>query len=382
MPRIPCHRVRCAIRRRTQLLARLAAGGVALLCVLGLAAYAAILNEERTSPRVVALMYHRFVDDARFSSLPSRERIYSISVKKFEDHLWHLRQAGYQPVTLSQVQAFVQGRDVIPDRAVLITIDDGCRSVLTRAAPLLRRHGMRATLFITTDPGADVFRGDGSPSTAAAERDRLSDAEIASLDPSVFEIGGHGVHHRPLTQLSDAELLAELRDSRDTLTRLTGRPVPYMAVPGNWYDDRVLAAAREAGYQVVCVSDPGTIEIGDNPLRLPRLNVAGTCSAKALLRNISPEAVARRRFAWACLHAPREWLGDYAGRSLRPLVLALQRNGLLRIETPAATLALIVFAWLATAAYRLRRAAVGAITRHVPVRPAGGWPLRQVRPRP
>jgi peptidoglycan/xylan/chitin deacetylase (PgdA/CDA1 family) len=254
---------------------------------------------ELTAPRLVCLMYHRFVTPQEYARLSGSERIYSISIDRFESQLRFLRRAGYRSVGLDEALAFLRGRRQASGPEVLVTIDDGCRSVLTFARPLLKKHGFRATLFITTDPRAYVFH------PVEPGRARLTDDEIRALDPSVFDVQSHAVTHCDLRNLPNAQLRAELCDSRNTLQRLVGRPVRCLAVPGNWYDRRVLLFARRAGYEAVFVSDPGTNQPGCDLLRLRRLTVAGSLGESAFAELVSPRGAARRRLAHALRHMLR-----------------------------------------------------------------------------
>lgn len=228
----------------------------------------ASLHQQRPAS-IVALMYHRFVSQAEYARLTGRDRIYSISTEAFEAQLADLHHRGILSLSLDAALDVAKGRFVPDGPAVLITIDDGNRCALTVAGPLLRKYGMRATLFITTDPEAFVF------DLSRPNHRRLSNQEISTLDLSVFDVGAHGHSHRPLKSLPDDELLRELRKSRSELERLTGKPVHTMAVPGNWYDERVLQFARRVGYEAVFTSDKGVISQGSELLRLPRMTVQG-----------------------------------------------------------------------------------------------------------
>jgi peptidoglycan/xylan/chitin deacetylase (PgdA/CDA1 family) len=71
-------------------------------------------------------------------------------------------------------------------------------------------------------------------------------------------IGSHGLHHRDWRRVSDAELIAELAQSRKILERIVETPVTHAAIPFGSYDRRVLAGARRDGaYERVFTSDGG-----------------------------------------------------------------------------------------------------------------------------
>ncbi len=235
----------------------------------------------RSSYGVICLMYHRFASPDDYARMSGDDRLYTIPIDRFEQQLADLRRLRFTPLTAAQAVAFARQESVLPGPTVLITIDDGSRSVLTLAAPLLRAYGMRATLFITTDPTAYVF------DPAKSDEGRLTDDEIRGLDPELFDVQAHGVTHRPLRSLPDDALRHELDEARRVLEPLTGRPVRELSVPGNWYDDRVLEFACRSGYEAVFVSDKGIIRPGGDVPRMPRYMVQGYKSRTGFRKMLS-----------------------------------------------------------------------------------------------
>src|SRR4051812_9937351 len=63
----------------------------------------------------------------------------------FEAHLQWLKQHGYSTLSVDQLVAILKGREQQPERAVVITFDDGYQGVYHYAYPLLKRYGMQAT---------------------------------------------------------------------------------------------------------------------------------------------------------------------------------------------------------------------------------------------
>lgn len=250
-------------------------------------------------PRAACLLYHRLVDESAFAALTRDEQLYAITPERFETQIDALLQNGWRIASLDEVVRLAE-RPVIapvsapPDKQLLLTFDDGCESVATQLQPILQRRGWHATVFITTDPHAEVFR------TGLAAQPRMSDAQIRDHDPSLFDFGSHGRTHRPLNQLDDAELDAELHDSSATIASLTDRPIMTLAIPGNWYDSRVLEHAHHAGYRAVFTSDAGTIHSGNDLIGLPRINVPGYFAPEQLVSRLSPTAIVQRRMTGKC----------------------------------------------------------------------------------
>lgn len=270
-------------------------------------------------PRAVSLLYHRLVDETAFASLAHDEQLYAITPHQFEKQIDALLLGGWQIASLDEVLNLAAQPVIAPDAAapakrLLITFDDGCESIATLLQPILRRRGWRATIFITTDPRAEVFR------TGLAAQPRMSDAQIRELDPDRFSIGSHGCTHRPLNQLDDAELGAELRESQAVLAALTGRAITSLAIPGNWYDTRVLEHARRAGYRAVFTSDAGTIHTDDDWIGLPRINVPGYFSPEQLVSRLSPTAIVQRRMVGRCCKALVPVLGEGMAQKLAVVI--------------------------------------------------------------
>lgn len=260
-------------------------------------------------PRAACLLYHRLVDESAFSLLTRDEQLYAITPRQFESQVDALVNDGWRVASLEDVlglaaQPVIAPESAPPGKQLLITFDDGCASVATQLQPILQRRGWRATIFITTDPQAEVFR------TGLAAQPRMSDAQIRELDPDRFDLGSHGRTHRPLNQLGDAELDTELRDSQIALAALTGRSITTLAIPGNWYDARVLERAHHAGYRAVFTSDAGSIHSGDDPIGLPRINVPGYFAPEQLVSRLSPTAIVQRRMIGKCRRALAPVFGE------------------------------------------------------------------------
>ena len=136
----------------------------------------------------------------------------------------------------------------LPARPVMITFDDWTPDHFELARPILNQLGFKAVFFIVTEK-----------INSEEERDKLR-----TLVREGHEIGSHTVHHFYLTQgdcnakwkcchelkpCPAEETQSELRESKNFLESVIDRPVTSIAWPGNFYSDRVVKWALEAGYQ-------------------------------------------------------------------------------------------------------------------------------------
>ncbi len=91
----------------------------------------------------VTLMYHHFGE--------SRHPSTNIRLEQFEQHLQFLEQHDFQVLPLATVIKAMQNNESLPDRSVVITMDDAYRSVYSEAYPRLKQRGWPFTVFISSD---------------------------------------------------------------------------------------------------------------------------------------------------------------------------------------------------------------------------------------
>ena len=175
----------------------------------------------------------------------------AVTSEQLDRQLSHLVQRGYRGATFDRAVASPP-----TSRTVAVTFDDGYRSVLTHALPVLKRLGLPGTVFVPTDfvgrdepmswPGIDDWIGGPYENELLG----MSWDELGALHDAGWEIGSHTCSHPRLSRLDDAALLRELRDSRAVCEARLGS-CRTLALPYGDGDARVLAAAEEAGYSAV-----------------------------------------------------------------------------------------------------------------------------------
>ncbi|HET7293278.1 MAG TPA: tetratricopeptide repeat protein [Vicinamibacteria bacterium] len=100
-----------------------------------------VVDPPRGTVYVPILMYHGLGDHPRSASMPAA---------LFESQLRALKRAGYSALTVAELAAVLDGRQLFPARPILITFDDARIDSFERADPILARYGMKATMFVPT----------------------------------------------------------------------------------------------------------------------------------------------------------------------------------------------------------------------------------------
>lgn len=216
--------------------------------------------------RVPVLMYHQFGSAPDAAAAP-----YFTDPADFVEQLRYLQSHGYQAVTLQQVHDYWYAEGTLPERPVVITVDDGNTEVFTLVAPLLKSIGWPGVLCVLTgeSPG----------------RTTMGASQIRALVRAGWEIDSHSINHPDLTTLSSEELAVQMSLSRQLLQREFGVRANFFCYPYGKVDARVARAAQDAGYVgAVCTSN-GVARSG-NPYAMKRVFVRGGESIAAFAASL------------------------------------------------------------------------------------------------
>lgn len=214
--------------------------------------------------RVPILMYHVIADappDARYPGLWVPKRV-------FAEQMYVLREAGYRAVTMQAVlDAWTTGAE-LPAKPIVVTFDDGNRTQVEGAGPMLKALGW---------PGVLNLELNNLGSTG------IKVSAVRALIDAGWEIGSHTVSHPDLTKISDTQLRAELEDSKAQIGERFNVDATVFCYPAGRYDARVEAAVQAAGYAAALAEGAGAAAPTDDRLALPRIRVDAGQSAATLL---------------------------------------------------------------------------------------------------
>jgi peptidoglycan/xylan/chitin deacetylase (PgdA/CDA1 family) len=231
--------------------------------------------------RIPILMYHR-VGPAH----NEWERRYSISAENFTGHMQRLAAQGMCACSLEDFFAWLAGDKELPEGSFLLTFDDGFLGVYEHAAPLLHQMGWPATVFLVSQLIGREDEWCHTHNPSGATYPLMAKEQIDRMRSMGFTFQSHTRLHPDLTTLTDQQLVDELGGARRDLQALLDEPVPYLAYPYGRYDERVLNAAREAGYQAAFSTQPGFNRRDVHPYRIRRLDVFGTDTPAMLARKV------------------------------------------------------------------------------------------------
>ena len=286
----------------------------------------ALASGSTGSAKLSILMFHRV--------LPEQDPVFPGDpfAAQFESVVRHVAARFRVLPLLEAVRRLRQGS--LPARSLAITFDDGYADNLTIAGPILRRHGLPATVFVTTgfldggcmwnDMVIQAFRhaappvldlgslGLGTLDIRTPERRRhsiqsvldrikyldrderarctrrildlanvpapdgvmLDRDAVRALRDIGMDVGAHTVSHPILARLDPQEARREIVESKQELEALTGTPVRLFAYPngrpGRDYGPEHVRIVQEAGFEAAVTTATGAADRSSDPYQLPR----------------------------------------------------------------------------------------------------------------
>lgn len=214
------------------------------------------------------LMYHQV---GRFPPMRSHRATYC-DAARFGAQMRMLRRLRVPVLSMSEALDALEGRSVMPRRAVVLSFDDGYENFREHALPVLQECGFPSIVYAIA--GMLGGRAEWLAADGHATPRLMDGAQLRELAAHGVEVGSHSMHHVRLAHLPPAQQRAELRDSRERLADLLGRPVDHVCYPYGVHDEVTLQAAAEAGYRSGVTCQRGAATPAFDALALPRKAVS------------------------------------------------------------------------------------------------------------
>ncbi|MFM0511741.1 polysaccharide deacetylase family protein [Paraburkholderia sp. RL17-373-BIF-A] len=248
--------------------------------LLGVCWFAFGAHAQTPGTRVPILVYHRFAAAVNDSM--------TVRVTTFEAQLRFLRERGYEVVPLRDVVNWMTDSSVkLPLRPIVLTVDDGHRSVFDELLPIARRERLPITLFIY-------------PSAISNASYALTWTQLRTLKESgLFDVQSHTYWHpnfnieRRRRSPADFQhfVRTQLDMSRQRIEAEVGGRVDLLAWPFGIYDEELMALAAGEGYIAAFSLEAHSVDRHSRMLALPRFLMVdsyGVAGFAALLGEPAP----------------------------------------------------------------------------------------------
>jgi len=231
-------------------------------------------NEIEYADKVTILMYHQIIPkkhlEAQHFTDTGELNDMIITLETFTEQMNYLKENGFTVLSLKEFELFMLEQKKVPKKSILITFDDGYKSVFEFAYPVLKSHGFYATQFLIT--GAIINRNvPFDPSTLQyVSIDELKEAS------HVFDYGNHTHSMHVRTDDGVSYLLAydveEVKENIQKANQWIGNFNAF-AVPYGEYDPTTLDILRDLSIKMAFTVDRGYAEPSQHILEIPRQGI-------------------------------------------------------------------------------------------------------------
>lgn len=218
----------------------------------------------RHETRVAILGYHNFSKTAPVTDMLMR-------TSDFRKQMEYIREAGLTVISMPEFLEWRFGTRELPAKCVLITLDDGWRSVYTEAYPILHEFGYPFHLFLYTQ----FLSGRG---------DSMSPEMIREMQQHGATVGSHSSSHAyprawkaAAAKGPEAEQAMIEREIGATFPKLSGLfgPIDTYCYPGGYHtpamEERLPGYGCKAAFTVI----PGKVTVSEPPMQIRRYMVFG-----------------------------------------------------------------------------------------------------------
>jgi len=214
-------------------------------------------------PEVTILIYHRFGE----SKYPTT----NVGVDRFREQMAYLLANNYRVISLADLVKAISGQKPLPPKAVVITIDDGFKSVYRQAWPVLESFRFPFTVFINAKSIDKGFN------------DYMSWDEIREMADTGVDFQDHSYAHARLADIPDGMndeqyrnwISSDLVKSSLRLIKELGSKPRFFAIPYGEYNKQVIEEAKKIGYEAIFTQDPGSVSQYSDLFLLPREPILG-----------------------------------------------------------------------------------------------------------
>jgi peptidoglycan/xylan/chitin deacetylase (PgdA/CDA1 family) len=192
---------------------------------------------------------------------------------EFAAEMQWLSRHGYRAVTLDRVWDAWHGAGRLPQKPIVLSFDDGYRSDVTAALPVLRRLRWPGVLNLEVRNLKPVW---GTRPGA-----------VQALVRAHWEIDAHTLTHPDLTRIPAAEAWRQVDESRLAIRRMFHVEAEFFCYPSGRYDAAVERLVQRAGYDAATTTVEGLARPGGDPFALRRVRVSGGLGAFGLAATLA-----------------------------------------------------------------------------------------------
>lgn len=246
-----------------------------------------------STPEIPVLMYHILLE--------GQNDTISVEPKRFKEHMASLKKAGYNTISIFDLQNHIEKGAKLPKNPILITFDDGYISNYTEAYPILKEHDMKATVFVIASrifDKKDISNGELEKFTwenAKEMKDTITiqshtwdshkkGKSITRKDRGMIASRLYFDKKLETKEEYEKRVYEDFVKANNVIKEKMGYEAISIAYPYGDYSADTIRIAQKAGYKLAFTVKDGLVTKKDQPLKLNRITASGAYSGKELIK--------------------------------------------------------------------------------------------------
>lgn len=222
-------------------------------------------NTKSNLKSLPVLMYHFFYDKNSGKGPDNNW----MEISDFDAEMKYLQDNNFYFPSWQEVEDYIDGKITLPEKSVVITVDDGDPSFFKLAIPIIEKHNIKATSFVITAWYMDYCNN------------YKSDNVIYESHSDNMHVGGKdgkGV----MLSWSENKILSDIKTSSN---KLNGADI--FCYPFGQYNDLDKKIVKKAGYKLAFTTKGGRVKKGSDKYALPRVRTSKGMSLKAFAQSVN-----------------------------------------------------------------------------------------------
>ena len=217
-----------------------------------------------SSDGLPVLMYHFFYDKSKGETAKDGNWI---EISDFEEQVKYLAENDFYFPTWQEVEDYIDEKTELPEKSVVITVDDGDPTFFDLAVPIIQKYNVQATSFVVA-----YWYGD-----RAENKEQNISYQSHSYDMHKAGSNGKGA----MLSLSDAKIKEDLELSSQSLGGAT-----IFCYPFGHYNENCFKVLKDSGFKLAFTVEGGRVTKKANKYKLPRVRISGNTSMSAFMKKV------------------------------------------------------------------------------------------------
>lgn len=182
---------------------------------------------------IPVLCYHQVREWKQGDS--KSEKVYITPPQRFREHTKVLHDSGYRTILPAEHLQYLMGKRPMPEKAIMLTFDDGTISQYIHVLPELEKYGFKAVFSIMT--------------VTLDKPGYMSREQVKELTDKGHVVATHTWDHHNVTKYMPDDWVIQLTKPTRELEKITGKPVYYFVYPYGAWDTTAIRILKEHGYK-------------------------------------------------------------------------------------------------------------------------------------